>query len=76
MSVSVSDHDVSVNGAVFRHVNANDPDSDRGVQVGSTLEYSGLWPDGVDQSGEFGVMGSAISAQVDSSVTNFCQLIP
>jgi hypothetical protein len=60
-----------VTGKVFAHATATDPNSALGGQVGSTLTYSGALPAGVTSPGENGIMASAISAVVNSSVTNF-----
>ena len=62
---------LEVTGKVFAHATATDPNSALGGQVGSTLEYSGPLPAGVTSPGENGIMASAISAVVNSSVTNF-----
>ena len=61
----------TVTGKVFAHATATDPNSALGGQVGSTLTYSGALPAGVTSPGENGLMASAISAVVNSSVTNF-----
>ena len=58
-------------GKVFAHATATDPNSALGGQVGSTLTYSGALPAGVTSPGENGIMASAISSVVNSSVTNF-----
>ena len=60
-----------VTGKVFAHATATDPNSALGPQVGSTLTYSGALPAGVTSPGENGIMASAISSVVNSSVTNF-----
>ena len=60
-----------VTGKVFAHATATDPNSALGGQVGSTLTYSGALPAGVTSPGENGIMASAISSVVNSSVTNF-----
>jgi hypothetical protein len=62
---------VSVMGKVVKHLIVSDPTSDLGEQVGSTLSFVGPLPAGVDTAGEVGIVASAISAVVDSSVTNF-----
>jgi hypothetical protein len=62
---------VSVMGKVVKHLIVSDPTSDLGEQVGSTLSFAGPLPAGVDTAGEVGIVASAISAVVDSSVTNF-----
>ena len=61
----------TVTGKVFAHATATDPNSALGGQVGTTLTYSGALPAGVTSPGENGIMASAISAVVTSSVTNF-----
>jgi hypothetical protein len=76
MDVSLSGGDVSVYGRVFRHTSCQDADSLLDSQVGTTLYFGGTLPAGVDPSGEFGVVASAVSAQVDSSVANFLFAIP
>jgi hypothetical protein len=71
MSVVVSGGDVTVTGTAFRHTIATDPNSPVDGQVGGTLSFSGPLPAGVSATGEVGMVASAISAVVDSSVTNF-----
>jgi hypothetical protein len=60
----------TVTGKVFTHVTPRDPNSPLDVQVGTTLTNSGL-PEGVTSSGEIGILGSAIGAVLNVSVTNF-----
>ena len=60
----------TVTGKVFTHTVAEDPNSALGVQVGTTLTNAGL-PLGVTSSGEIGILGSAIGAVLNVSVTNF-----
>jgi hypothetical protein len=61
----------TVMGAVSRHHTPGDPDSDIQTQVGS-LVFQGPIPAGVNSgTGEVGIIARAISAAVDSSVTNF-----
>jgi hypothetical protein len=71
MDVVVSGGNVTVTGKVFQHTVASDPNSSLGAQVGGTLSFSGALPAGVSATGEVGIPASAISAVVDSSVTNF-----
>ncbi len=71
MDVVVSGGNVSVTGRVFRHTAPTDPNSGLGAQVGGTLTFSGPRPAGVDQTGQVGIVASASSAVVESSVTIF-----
>jgi hypothetical protein len=71
MDVVVSGGNVTVTGEVFAHSSTTDPDSSLGAQVGATLAFSGPLPAGVDPAGEIGIIASAVSAAVDTSVTNF-----
>jgi hypothetical protein len=71
MDVVVSGAHVTVTGKVFTHSSTTDPDSSLGAQVGATLTFSGPLPAGVDPTGEVGIIASAVSAVVDTSVTNF-----
>ena len=71
MEVAVSGANVTVTGRVFRHATATDPNSPLGAQVGSTLAFSGTRPAGVNAAGEVGMVASAASTSVNSSVTNF-----
>lgn len=71
MDVVVSGANVTVTGKVFRHVDPSDADSGLDTQVGTTLSFAGARPAGVDATGEIGIVASAVSAVVDSSVTNF-----
>jgi hypothetical protein len=60
-----------ITGTVSKHLTPADPDSDIQAQV-AQLIFSGPLPAGVDaRSGEVGIIARAISAAVDSSVTNF-----
>jgi len=70
MDVEVSGDNVTVTGKVFRHTTPRDADSGLDGQVGSTLTFSGPRPAGVDATGEVGIIAAAVSAVVDSSVTN------
>ena len=69
MEVDV-DGGVTVAGNVFSHVTPTNPNSAVDGLVG-TLAFTGSLPAGVDTTGEVGIVGSAISAVIDSSVTNF-----
>jgi len=71
MDVGVSGKSVGVTGRVFRYAINQDPNSGLGPQVGSTLIFGGVRPQGVDVSGEVGIIASAVSAVVDTSVANF-----
>jgi hypothetical protein len=71
MDAVVTGGTVTVTGKVFRHLTAADPDSAVGAQIGNTMTFSGPLPAGVDPTGEVGIIASAISAVVDSSVANF-----
>jgi Zn-dependent metalloprotease len=71
MDVVVAGHSVDVTGRVFRHAIAQDADSGLGVQVGPTLIFNGARPGGVDVSGQVGIIAFAVSAVVDTSITNF-----
>jgi N-acetylneuraminic acid mutarotase len=71
MDVVVSGGNVTVTGKVFRHTVPSDPNSPVDGQVGGTLSFTGPLPAGVGTTGEVGIVASAISAVVDSSVTNF-----
>jgi hypothetical protein len=69
MDVAV-DGGVTVTGNVFKHVTPTSPNSAVDGLVG-TLSFTGPLPAGVDTTGEVGIVGSAFSAVLDSSVTNF-----
>src|SRR5215471_6349737 len=71
MSYAVSGSNVTVSATVFRHTTASDPGSPLGTQVGGTLNFSGPLPSGVAGTGELGIVATAVSASVNSSVTNF-----
>jgi len=71
MVVIVTAANVSVTGKVFKHKIRTDLTSDVDGQVGTTLTFSGARPAGVDATGEVGIVASAASAAVDSSVANF-----
>jgi len=71
MDVVVSGGNVVVTAKVFRHTVATDPNSATGAQVSITLSFSGALPAGVDATGEVGIVASAASTTVNSSVTNF-----
>ena len=62
---------VSVDGRVLSHTDPTDPDSDLGAQVGAALHFQGSF--GAARIPErVGIVARAVSAFVDSSVTNFC----
>ncbi len=77
MDVVVAGDAFTVTGKVFRHTAPNDPNSALGTevfQVPGPISFNGsLTAEGLDSggSGEVGIAASAISAVVDSSVTNF-----
>jgi hypothetical protein len=71
MQVGVSGTTASVTGQVFRHLDPADPHSGVGSQVGATLTFTGPRPDGVDATGQAGLIAAAVSAAVDASVANF-----
>src|SRR5262249_48588274 len=58
-----------VTGQVFEHLTPADPNSTLGPQLGTTLTYATL-PVGISTSGEVGLIASAVSTPVNSSVTN------
>jgi hypothetical protein len=75
MDVIVSGDDLTVKGRVFSHTDPDDPDSALETQLGGTLSTPNplsLTALGLQGSGEVGIVASAFSATVDSSVTNFC----
>ena len=62
----------NVTGSVFTHVAPSDPNSDLGVQVGTTLIYRpDVLPAGISDRGQDALMAQAVSAVVDLSITNF-----
>jgi hypothetical protein len=71
MDVVVSGANVVVTGKVFQHTTATDPNSPTGAQIGGTLSFGGALPTGVAATGEVGIVASAASTSVSSSVTNF-----
>ena len=70
MDVAVSGGTVTVTGKVFGHAVTTDPGSALGAQIGTSLGFSGTLPAGVVSPGEVGLVASATSASVNSSVTN------
>jgi hypothetical protein len=62
---------IQVEGSVLRHETPTDPDSPLAGPVGAPLTFSGPLPAGVDAIGEVGLVAVAVSAVVNSSVTNF-----
>ena len=67
---------LTVTGKVFSHMTPSDPNSALGPQVGKagskTLTYGPLpFPAGVTSPGQNGILGSAITAVLNASVTNF-----
>jgi hypothetical protein len=71
MDVAVNGGTMTVTGKALRHTVATDPNSPTGAQVGGTLTFSGTLPAGVNATGEVGMVASATSTSVNSSVTNF-----
>ena len=73
LDVTVGGADSTVTGRVFKHELGSDPNSALGEQVGATLDLPSisLAAKGLLASGQVGIIASAISAVVDSSVTNF-----
>src|SRR5262245_28494395 len=64
--------DVRVFGQVSRHLTPTDPNSPIGAPVGPTLEFQGSRSAlGLEFSGETGIVASAFSTNVNSSVTNW-----
>ena len=74
LDVAISGVSIGVTGKVSRHEDPSNPDSPVGDQVGGTLSLSGTLGGGklagLGDSGEVGVHGAAVSAVVNSSVTN------
>src|SRR5262245_47336877 len=61
-----------VNGVVIRHATPTDPNSPNAGEVGPPLTFQGsLSAAGLEDSGEVGIVASAFSTNVNSSVTNF-----
>lgn len=59
-------------GQVFKHADRTDPNSAIPSQVGGTLVYTPTsLPTGVDTLGQNAIIGSAVGAVVNASVTNF-----
>lgn len=71
MDVVVSGANVTVTGKVFPHTTPADPNSALGAQIGVTLTFNAARPAGIAATGEIGMVASATSAVVDSSVTTF-----
>lgn len=63
--------DTSGTAATTRGTIPTDPNSPNGAQVNGTLSFSGARPAGMDATGEVGIVASAASTSVNSSVTNF-----
>jgi hypothetical protein len=62
---------IQVEGSVFQHETPTDPDSPLAGPVGALPSFNGPLPVGVGPSGQVGLVAVAISAVVNSSVTNF-----
>jgi hypothetical protein len=73
MAVSVASGKFSVTGSVFKHATATDPGSSYVKPALGTLAYGPvtLASQGLSSSGEVGIVASARSANVDTSVANF-----
>jgi hypothetical protein len=71
LDVVVAGANVTVTARVFQHTSPGNPTSPTGAQIGSTLLFSGARPAGVEATGEVGIVASAASSTVNSSVTNF-----
>lgn len=72
MEVTVSGDTVNVLGTVFKHTTETDPNSLLGLQLGSTLLYTGSMSTlGLTSPGEVGIAARAVSTTFNSSVTNF-----
>jgi hypothetical protein len=76
MDVSVVGGSFSVTGKVFTHVDPFDPNSAVGPQVDGSLVFplTTLASKGLTDSGEVGIVATATSAVVNSSVLNFAFL--
>jgi hypothetical protein len=75
--MTVDPANLTVTGRVFTHSVPTDPNSPRDTQVGNTLTYHpSALPEGVLSSGESGILGSAISAVLNVSLTNFSNNAP
>ena len=59
-------------GQVFTHLTPSDPTSDLGAQVGASLIFPATLTSSGGGSGQVGIVGRAISAEIGASVTNFC----
>jgi len=74
LDVNTGADSFTVTGQVFKHLTETDPDSALGVQIGSTLTYTGsISGSGLNLTGtgEVGLDARAISSVVNSSATNF-----
>ena len=73
LDVAVTAGDFTVTGRGFKHAQGSDPNDALGGQVGTTLSLpsTSLASKGLLGAGQVGIVASAISAVVDSSVTNF-----
>ena len=70
MTVSVNGT-LAVQGQAYKHATGADPNSGI-IAIGPPLTFGPTaFPDGIDDEGEEGIIGSAINAVVNSSVTNF-----
>ena len=71
LGVDVDGSSPVITGQAYRHTNPDDPNSEI-VAIGAQLTFSpATLPAGVDPSGEEGIIGWAVGAVVNSSVTNF-----
>jgi hypothetical protein len=71
MRVDVDGSSPVITGQAYRHLTPSDPNSDIAA-IGATLNFSPpTLPPGVDPLGEEGIIGWAVGAVVNSSITNF-----
>lgn len=72
LAVTVVGDSLSILGSVYGHTTVTDPSSALGSQVGSNLTFTGsLSALGLQATYEVGLAGKMVSANVDSSITNF-----
>ena len=74
MRVDVDGSSPVITGQAYRHLTPSDPNSDI-AEIGAALNFSPpTLPPGVDPLGEEGIIGWAVGAVVNSSVTNFSNI--
>jgi hypothetical protein len=74
MGVNVDGPSPVITGQAYRHLVPSDPNSGIAA-IGAELNFSpATLPTGVDPQGEEGIIGWAVSAPVNSSVTNFSNI--